>query len=176
MTTSLLRSIRMKQDRESPAIRLNDMWQEKGESLKRYFTCFSVKLIICEMILNEKARDVLWNGLLMETPFWPDVRNNNAAFCHLKSIYTIKVLKILVHRYSFLYILYTIREHELNNTNNVTKDLQLIYNDFIWIKIVTKIKLSSKSGFDYCYRYWSYIFNIFLARTSYHQWGWSCCS
>lgn len=51
------------------ATRLNDRWQEEGESLESYFVYFSTKLIACEMISNEKAWDALWNGLRMETSF-----------------------------------------------------------------------------------------------------------
>lgn len=39
--------------------RLDNMRQEGGESLKSDFTRFSVKLIVCETISDEKARDAL---------------------------------------------------------------------------------------------------------------------
>lgn len=40
---------------------------EENESLKSYFARFTAKLIACETISDEKVRDALWNGLLMET-------------------------------------------------------------------------------------------------------------
>lgn len=67
---------------QTPTAKLDDMLQEEEESLKSYFVRFNAKLIACETILDEKAKDALWSGLLMETPFWRNFYNKNLASYH----------------------------------------------------------------------------------------------
>lgn len=59
---------------QAPATRLNGMIKEERESLKSYFTHFSIELIDCKTISNEKARNALWSGLLMLKSLWRDIR------------------------------------------------------------------------------------------------------
>lgn len=56
---------------QASSMRLNNIRQEEGKSLRSYFIQFRAELITYDIIY----RYALWNGLLMKTPYWVDLHN-----------------------------------------------------------------------------------------------------
>lgn len=67
--------------------------------MKSYFTRSSIEFITFKTIPNEKVRNTSWNEMLMETPFWKDVRNENLTTYHqLFYLIQIKILKEIIEK------------------------------------------------------------------------------